>query len=119
MNETVSIPRKYHRTLLGEKSIFIHDIEAKTNSQIRFPDKETASDLVTIFGPESQVHIAATMLLVSPVRSNVSADSLMFFCRITYRSRLTWPFLLILSLLVSVHPLTSLHSLRESSTSCR
>ena len=107
MNETVSIPRKYHRTLLGEKSIFIHDIEAKTNSQIRFPDKETASDLVTIFGPESQVHIAATMLLVSPVRSNVSADSLMFFCRITYRSRLTWPFLLILSLLVSVHPLTS------------
>ncbi|PCH33436.1 cytoplasmic protein [Wolfiporia cocos MD-104 SS10] len=63
INETVSIPRKYHRTLLGEKSIFIHDIEAKTNSTVRFPDKETASDLVTIFGPESQVHIAATMLL--------------------------------------------------------
>lgn len=52
MNETVSIPRKYHRTLLGEKSIFVHDIEAKTNSRIRFPDKENASDLVTIFGPE-------------------------------------------------------------------
>ena len=64
INETVSIPRKYHRTLLGEKSIFIHDIEAKTNSTVRFPDKETASDLVTIFGPESQVQIAATMLLV-------------------------------------------------------
>ncbi|KAI0932467.1 hypothetical protein AcW1_000410 [Taiwanofungus camphoratus] len=63
MNETVSIPRKYHRTLLGEKSIFIRDIEAKTNSTFRFPDKETASDLVTIFGPESQVQIAATMLL--------------------------------------------------------
>ena len=65
MNETVAIPRKYHRTLLGEKSIFIHDIEAKTNSTVRFPDKETASDVVTIFGPESQVHIAVTMLLVS------------------------------------------------------
>lgn len=64
MNETVSIPRKYHRTLLGEKSIFIHDIESKTNSSVRFPDKELASDLVTIFGPESQVQIAATMLLV-------------------------------------------------------
>ncbi|GBE78141.1 hypothetical protein BKA93DRAFT_733553 [Sparassis latifolia] len=63
MNETVSIPRKYHRTLLGDKSIFIRDIEAKTNSSVRFPDKETASDLVTIFGPESQVQIAATMLL--------------------------------------------------------
>lgn len=64
MNETVSIPRRYHRTLLGEKSIFIHDIEAKTNSRVRFPDKETASDVVTIFGPESQVQIAAAMLLV-------------------------------------------------------
>jgi len=63
INETVPIPRKYHRTLLGEKHIFIHDIEAKTNSKVRFPDKETASDLVTIFGPESQVHIAASMLL--------------------------------------------------------
>ena len=65
INETVSIPRRYHRTLLGEKSIFIHDIENKTNCRIRFPDKETASDAVMIFGPESQIQIAATMLLVS------------------------------------------------------
>lgn len=63
VDETVSIPRRYHRTLLGEKAIFIHDIESKTNSRVRFPDKETASDVVTIFGPESQVQIAATMLL--------------------------------------------------------
>ncbi|KAL4069386.1 cytoplasmic protein [Scleroderma citrinum] len=63
VNETLSIPRRYHRTLLGEKGIFIHDIEAKTNSKVRFPDKETASDVVTIFGPESQVQIAAAMLL--------------------------------------------------------
>ncbi|WVF68055.1 hypothetical protein IAT40_002818 [Kwoniella sp. CBS 6097] len=61
--ESVSIPRRYHRTLLGEKSIFIHDIEQKTNSIVRFPYKESASDIVTIFGPESQVHIAAAMLL--------------------------------------------------------
>ncbi|KAF7972704.1 hypothetical protein HWV62_17282 [Athelia sp. TMB] len=63
VNETVSIPRRYHRTLLGEKAIFIHDIESKTNSRVRFPDKETASDVVIIFGPESQVQIAAAMLL--------------------------------------------------------
>ncbi|KAF8168337.1 cytoplasmic protein [Crassisporium funariophilum] len=63
VNETVSIPRRYHRTLLGEKSIFIRDIETKTNSRVRFPDKESASDIVTIYGPESQVQIAATMLL--------------------------------------------------------
>jgi hypothetical protein len=60
----VSIPRRYHRTLLGEKAIFIHDIESKTNSKIYFPDKETASDLVTIFGPESQVQMASAKLLV-------------------------------------------------------
>lgn len=63
--ETVSIARRYHRTLLGEKGIFIHDIESKTSSTVRFPPKETASDVVTIFGPESQIHIAAQMLLVS------------------------------------------------------
>ncbi|KAJ7492857.1 cytoplasmic protein [Mycena latifolia] len=63
INETVSIPRRYHRTLLGEKSIFVRDIETKTNSHVRFPYKETASDIVTIFGPESQVQIAAAMLL--------------------------------------------------------
>ncbi|VDB84505.1 unnamed protein product [Peniophora sp. CBMAI 1063] len=63
ISETVIIPRRYHRTLLGEKSIFIHDIENKTNCRIRFPDKETASDAVMIFGPESQIQIAATMLL--------------------------------------------------------
>lgn len=61
--DSVNIPRRYHRTLLGEKSIFIHDIERKTNSTIRFPNKEAASDTVTIFGPESQVHIAVAMLL--------------------------------------------------------
>ena len=63
MTESVLIPRRYHRTLLGEKNIFIHDIEQKTNSVVRFPYKETASDVVTIWGPDSQVHIAATMLL--------------------------------------------------------
>ncbi|KAH6917634.1 cytoplasmic protein [Coprinopsis sp. MPI-PUGE-AT-0042] len=63
VDETVSIPRRYHRTLLGEKSIFIHDIEGKTNSRVRFPAKELASDIVTIYGPESQVQIAAAMLL--------------------------------------------------------
>ncbi|KAG8962957.1 hypothetical protein FRC03_003574 [Tulasnella sp. 419] len=62
-HETVAIPRRYHRTLLGEKNIFIKDIESKTGSRVRFPDKETASDVVTIYGPESQVHIAAARLL--------------------------------------------------------
>jgi len=68
MNETVLIPRRHHRMLFGEKSIFIRDIEAKTNSHVLFPDKETASDIVTVFGPESQVQMAVTMLLVGWMR---------------------------------------------------
>ncbi|PWN35004.1 uncharacterized protein FA14DRAFT_160354 [Meira miltonrushii] len=61
--ETVPIARRYHRTLLGEKGIFIHDIENKLGCMIRFPPPESANDLVSIFGPESQIHIAAQMLL--------------------------------------------------------
>jgi hypothetical protein len=73
LNESVVIPRRYHRTLLGDKSIFIHDIENKTNCRIRFPDKETASDVITIFGPESQIQIAVTMLLVCPTLITISS----------------------------------------------
>ncbi|KDQ13625.1 hypothetical protein BOTBODRAFT_111266 [Botryobasidium botryosum FD-172 SS1] len=57
--ETINIPRRYHRSLFGERSIFLHDIESKTNSKIRFP----GDDVITIFGPESQVHVAAAMIL--------------------------------------------------------
>lgn len=32
--ETVAIPRRYHRILMGEKSIFIRDIESKTGSKV-------------------------------------------------------------------------------------
>ena len=81
--ESVSIPRRYHRTLLGEKSIFIHDIEQKTNSLVRFPYKETASDIVTIFGPESQVHIAAAML---QVRNPALFRAPLNVCRTMYHS---------------------------------
>ncbi|CAO1614561.1 unnamed protein product [Sympodiomycopsis kandeliae] len=61
--ETVTISRRYHRSLLGEKGIFIHDIENKCSSKVIFPPRETCSDLVSIFGPESQIHIASAMLL--------------------------------------------------------
>ena len=90
VNETVSIPRRYHRTLLGEKSIFIHDIETKTNSRVRFPDKESASDVVTIYGPESQVQIAATMLLVRNIFN--FSSTLSSLIRIMSHSRQTWLF---------------------------
>jgi hypothetical protein len=61
--EIVLIPRRYHRVLLGEKAIFIHDIEAKTGCVFRFPNKELASDAVSIYGAEVQNHVASQMLL--------------------------------------------------------
>lgn len=65
VSEQVLVPRRYHRVLQGEKAIFLHDIEAKTNSEIRFPPRELGNDMITIYGPESQIHLAAQMLLVS------------------------------------------------------
>lgn len=63
MTERIDVPRRYHRALLGESSIFIHDIERKSACKVRFPDRELAEDYVDIFGPDAQVHIAAAMLL--------------------------------------------------------
>lgn len=66
MTERVDVPRRYHRSLLGESGTFVHDIERKTGCRIRFPDRELALDHVDIFGPETTVHVAGSMLLVSP-----------------------------------------------------
>jgi hypothetical protein len=63
ITETVTIPRRHHRTLLGEKGIFIHDIENKFSCAIHFPPRETCSDLVSIFGPEIQLQQASSMLM--------------------------------------------------------
>ena len=65
MTERVDVPRRYHRSLLGESGTFVHDIERKTGCRIRFPDRELALDHVDIFGPEATVHVAGSMLLVS------------------------------------------------------
>lgn len=43
--------------------LYFSDIENKLGCMIRFPSPEAASDLVSIFGPESQIHMAAQMLL--------------------------------------------------------
>jgi hypothetical protein len=65
MTERVDVPRRYHRSLLGEIGTFVHDIERKTGCRIRFPDRELALDHVDIFGPDAMVHVAGSMLLVS------------------------------------------------------
>ncbi|KAF8316159.1 hypothetical protein DL93DRAFT_2030902, partial [Clavulina sp. PMI_390] len=59
--DTVPVPRRYHRALFGDKAVFLRDIESKTNCKITFPGD--GLDIVSIFGPESQVHHAGAMLL--------------------------------------------------------
>lgn len=64
ITELVSIPRRYHRGLLSEKAPFLQDITRRTNCIFQFPNKEAASDIVVLFGPESKIHVAASNMLV-------------------------------------------------------
>jgi len=61
--EHLNIDRTQHRTILGEKSIFIHDIESKTNTCFYFPPTESGSSTIDIFGPRSQIAIAKQMIM--------------------------------------------------------
>ncbi|GAA93783.1 hypothetical protein E5Q_00429 [Mixia osmundae IAM 14324] len=59
---SVDVPRRYQRSLTGEKSIFVHDIEKKTNCLLRYPARETGSDNVEIYGPASEIPSAIAAL---------------------------------------------------------
>ena len=69
VSETVVINRLYHRELIARMNE-IEDLEKKWNCKIDFPSTETASDVVTISGPEYQVPQAVDEFLV---RSLVSS----------------------------------------------
>jgi len=53
-NQTVTVDRLYHRQLLARLGQ-LEELEKKWNCKITFPSTETASDEVTISGPEWQV----------------------------------------------------------------
>lgn len=63
VSETVVINRLYHRELITRMSE-IEDLEKKWNCKIDFPSTETASDVVSISGPEYQVPQAVDEFLV-------------------------------------------------------
>jgi len=63
VSETVVINRLYHRELIAHISK-IEELEKKWNCKIDFPSTETASDVVTISGPEYQVPQALDEFLV-------------------------------------------------------
>ncbi|WFD31054.1 hypothetical protein MSPP1_002085 [Malassezia sp. CBS 17886] len=62
VTDAVPVPRRHHRTLLGARASHVHEIERKTRCVLRFARKESAQDTVYVFGPESQVAVAAQML---------------------------------------------------------
>ncbi len=63
VSETVVINRLYHRELIARMND-IEDLEKKWNCKIEFPPTETASDVVTVSGPEYQVPQAVDQFLV-------------------------------------------------------
>ncbi|KAF3482986.1 KH domain-containing protein [Arthroderma uncinatum] len=62
VSETVVVQRLYHRELIARMPE-IDELEKKWNCKIDFPSTETASDFVTISGPEYQVPQAVDAFL--------------------------------------------------------
>ncbi|KAM5476015.1 hypothetical protein MauCBS54593_000698 [Microsporum audouinii] len=62
VSETVVVNRLYHRELIARMKE-IDELEKKWNCKIDFPSTETASDFVTISGPEYQVPQAVDAFL--------------------------------------------------------
>ncbi|KAI7818872.1 hypothetical protein BC939DRAFT_400990 [Gamsiella multidivaricata] len=63
VQHSIIIPKQYHLSLLSDHARELSELQSATNAMIRFPEKETGSDVVWISGPESLVHQATSMLL--------------------------------------------------------
>lgn len=66
VSESVEIPRLFHRTMIGQRSV-IDELEKKWSCSVSFPSTELASDSVTIKGPEWQIpHFKEGLLALVP-----------------------------------------------------
>ncbi|KAK3834064.1 MAG: hypothetical protein J3R72DRAFT_372351, partial [Linnemannia gamsii] len=63
VHHSLSIPKHYHLPLLSDHAKAMAELQDATNAMIRFPEKETGSDVVWISGPESLILQATSMLL--------------------------------------------------------
>ncbi|KAG0276929.1 hypothetical protein BGZ95_006821, partial [Linnemannia exigua] len=63
VHHSLSIPKHYHLPLLSDHAKALAELQEATNAMIRFPEKETGSDVVWISGPESLIQQATSMLL--------------------------------------------------------
>lgn len=66
VEENVVVPRLLHRTLAAERQI-LDELESRWGCSIIFPSTETASDVVTIKGPEWQIPQAVNEFLVRTI----------------------------------------------------
>ncbi|KAF9297497.1 hypothetical protein BGZ88_009899 [Linnemannia elongata] len=63
VHHSLSIPKHYHLSLLSDYAKALAELQEVTNATVRFPEKETGSDVVWISGPESLIQQATSMLL--------------------------------------------------------
>ncbi|KAG9071180.1 hypothetical protein KI688_008725 [Linnemannia hyalina] len=63
VHHSLSIPKHYHLSLLSDHAKALAELQEATNATVRFPEKETGSDVVWISGPESLIQQATSMLL--------------------------------------------------------
>ncbi|KAF9977334.1 hypothetical protein BGZ73_006375 [Actinomortierella ambigua] len=63
VHHSVTIPKQYYLFLLSDQARALHELQDATNCTVRFPERETGSDIVWISGPESLIQQAISMLL--------------------------------------------------------
>ncbi|KAF9906803.1 hypothetical protein EC991_000246 [Linnemannia zychae] len=63
VHHSLSIPKHYHLSLLSDHAKALAELQDATNAMVRFPERETGSDIVWVSGPESLIQQATSMLL--------------------------------------------------------
>ncbi|KAF9412863.1 hypothetical protein BGZ94_000905 [Podila epigama] len=63
VHQSMVIPKQHHLTLLSDHAKALTEIHEATNSTIRFPERESGSDVVWMSGPEAYIQQATSMLL--------------------------------------------------------
>ncbi|KAL1923705.1 uncharacterized protein VTP21DRAFT_8685 [Calcarisporiella thermophila] len=122
VEQTVTIPRRYHRMLLAEKATYLQEIETKTGTKIHFPFKETGEDHIVISGHENQTIIAAQLLqelIPEEYELRLPRSPALHMClgHVEFKSRVVDRIRQELDILLEVPPISPPHSARSTPTS--
>ncbi|KAF9901485.1 hypothetical protein BX616_002237, partial [Lobosporangium transversale] len=63
VHHSVLIPKQHHLSLLSDHAKALRELQETFNATVRFPEKETGSDIVWVSGPESLIRQATSTLL--------------------------------------------------------